>query len=139
MKVLPVLYTTREPNIPNPHLNKRLNLEKIMSNEKMSKASQGLAIFLNQYEDITLPDAEKLFFNYFLILKKNHSKKLKNIKVFVINLLGKLLRLIRFESSNIKKYSSKFNLSINDVDKIKLAIISSQASENEIKASRNLY
>jgi hypothetical protein len=109
-----------------------------MSNEKMSKASQGLAIFLNQYEDITLPDAEKLFFNYFLE-KKNDSNKLKSIKVFVINLLGKLLRLIRFESSNIKKYSSKFNLSINDVDKIKLAIISSQASENEIKASRNLY
>ena len=74
-----------------------------------------------------------------MALKKNGLNKLKSIKVFVINFLGTLLRLIRFESSNIKKYSSKFNLSINDVDKIKLAIISSQASENEIKASRKLY
>jgi len=139
MKILPILYTSREPNVPSRHLNGRLRPERTLSNEKISKASQNLAIFLNQHEDISTSDAEKLFINYFLILKKNHSKKLKNIKVFVINLLGKLLRLIRFESSNIKKYSSKFNLSINDVDKIKLAIISSQASENEIKASRKLY
>ena len=139
MKILPILYASREPNVPSRHYNERLRPDRTLPNEKISKASQGLAIFLNQHEDISLSDAEKLFINYFLILKKNHSKKLKNIKVFVINLLGKLLRLIRFESSNIKKYSSKFNLSINDVDKIKLAIISSQASENEIKASRELH
>ena len=67
MKVLPILYASREPNVPSRHLNERIRPERTLSNEKISKASRGLAIFLNQYEYITLPDAEKLFFNYFKI------------------------------------------------------------------------
>ena len=54
-------------------------------------------------------------------------------------LFTKLVKLIRYKSLKIKKYSSKFNFDINDFDRIKLAIISSQASENEIEASRKLY
>ena len=54
-------------------------------------------------------------------------------------LLRKLFRLISFKSSNIKKYSSKFNFNINEFYKVKSAIISSQASTDEIQASKELH
>ena len=57
MKILPILYASREPNVPSRYLNESdihnvMRPDKTLSNEKISKASRGLAILLNQYEDI---------------------------------------------------------------------------------------
>jgi len=139
MKILPIFYASREPNVGAP-FSPPLYFEKIY------KISRSLADFLNQYENISLSDAEKLFVNYFSAIKKNMSKKpksievfIKHVKVFIIKLLSKLLRLVRFDPSNVKKYSSRFNINLSDVDKIKLAVISSQDPHNEIINSRKLY
>ena len=151
MKILPILYSSREPNTPHlpiydrtkSHYERVERVKRAMSNEKISKALGGLVSFLNQYEGTSLSNTEKLFFNDLLLKIRNKSKKRTKyryrVKVLIAILLSKLVRLIRFKSSNIKKYSSKFNFDINDFDRIKLAIISSQASKNEIEASRKLY
>ena len=73
-----------------------------------------------------------------MLLKKRYNYQWK-VRVFIRILLSKLGRLILYKSPKIKKYASEFNFDINDLDRIKLAIISSQASENEIEASRKLY
>ena len=75
MKVLPLFYSSREPTIYDPGAHRRY--KRTMSNDKIFKASRGLANFLNQYEDISLSDAEKLFFNYFLTEKKKKLRKKK--------------------------------------------------------------
>ena len=164
MKVLPIIYSSREPNYFNwVTIDKSSSL---LSRGSILKASNELGKWLSKNDNILLEDSITIFIDYFNIKKKNliestikskiirekleksYLTKLKNIYLFrliVINpkkLIKKLLKTIlvflRIRKSYIMRLSTNSE-NYYELKKLQSTVLFNKVITSEIMKSRSKY
>ena len=140
MKVLPVFYSSREPNtMKSNHTDDRIN--SMYSKERLALASKGIGQYLNELDGLNLNDGFNLIqieLNKYLARSKTKRRKSLNKKMLFWNLLRKNIALrsrikkLFFHGCDFSIYPKYFE----DYKKLRITILDANLTSELLNISR---